>query len=398
MSDRLTNISLFTGAGGLDIGLEQAGFETRVCVEYDRSCQETLDANRSRFRDPSIEFLRNITELSPGHILEVAGLRPGEATLVSGGPPCQSYSTAGKRGAIDDPRGTLFFQYINVIQVAQPRFFIMENVRGLMSAAIKHRPLHLREDEDRPLEPDEELGSVFNRIILPTMEEELGYQVSFGVLNSLDYGTAQDRRRLIILGSRDKELGSWPDRPAIEDIVCPSHDREGTDGRGAWRSLKEGLAGLDDPQPEFQKYSDARSEVFDKVPPGKNWRYFRDDPAYGDEYVKEILGGAYDSTGGRVGFWRRLSWDKWAPTLTTSPTQKSTGLCHPDEARPLSVKEYARIQGFPDDWEFAGSTSAKYRQIGNAVPTRLAEALGVALKGLLRVPGEQPVPVDLFAG
>jgi len=380
VSDRLTNISLFSGAGGLDIGLEMAGFEARVCVEYDRFCQETLEANRSRFRDSSIEFLRDITDISPGHILEVAGLKPGEATLVSGGPPCQSYSTAGKRGAIDDPRGTLFYQYVNVIQVAQPRIFIMENVRGLLSAAIKHRPLHLRKDEDRPLDPDEELGSVFSRIILPAFEQDMGYTVSFGVLNSLDYGAAQDRKRLIIIGSRDDELGMAP----IGDLVPPSHDREGTDGRGVWRSLKEGLQGLDDPDPEFQKYSEARAAIFDKLPPGKNWRYFRDEPGYGDEFIREILGGAYDSTGGRVGFWRRLSWDKWAPTLTTSPTQKSTGLCHPEEVRPLTVKEYARIQGFPDDWEFAGTTSAKYRQIGNAVPTRLAHALGKAVVGLIK--------------
>ena len=393
MSDRLTNISLFSGAGGLDIGLEKVGFETRVCVEYDRSCQETLEANRSKFHDPSIEFLRDITDVSPGEILESAGLKPREATLVSGGPPCQSYSTAGKRGAIDDPRGTLFYRFANVIQVAQPQFFIMENVRGLLSAAIKHRPLHLREDEDQPLDPDEELGSVFNRIILPTFEEELGYTVSFGVLNSLDYGAAQDRRRLIIIGSRDDELGMSP----IEEIVQPSHDREGTEDMGAWRSLKEGLAGLDDPQPEIQRYSDARATIFDNVPPGKNWRYFRDHEDYGDEYVREIMGGAYDSAGGKVGFWRRLSWDKWAPTLTTSPIQKSTGLCHPEETRPLSIKEYARIQGFPDDWEFAGTTASKYRQIGNAVPTRLAEALGMAVKDLLRVRLEETVPVDLSA-
>ena len=110
------------------------------------------------------------------------------------------------------------------------------------------------------------------------------------------------------------------------------------------------------------------------------------------------MGGAYDSTGGRVGFWRRLSWEKWSPTLTTSPTQKSTGLCHPDKVRPLSVREYARIQGFPDDWEFEGSISAKYRQIGNAVPTALARQLGIALKRLLGISSDQPVPVDVLAG
>jgi len=383
VSERLTNISLFTGAGGLDIGLEQAGFETRVCVEYDRACHETLEANRPRFRDPSIGFLHDITKEAPGHILEVAGLKPREATLVSGGPPCQSYSTAGKRGAIDDPRGSLFFQYADVIRVAQPRFFIMENVRGLLSAAIKHRPLNLRDEEQRPLDPDEELGSVFNGIILPELEDKLEYQVSFGVINALDYGAAQDRRRLIIIGSRDNELGDSSIRTLIDGLVRPTHHSNGTENIDKWRNLREGLDGLQDPEPEFQKYSDARAAIFDNIPEGKNWRHLRDDQDYGDDYVREILGGAYGSTGGRVGFWRRLSWDKWAPTLTTSPTQKSTGLCHPTCTRPLSVKEYARIQGFPDDWVFAGSTSAKYRQIGNAVATQVAKALGKTIAELV---------------
>ena len=394
MSERLTNISLFTGAGGLDVGLEQAGFETRVCVEYDRSCLNTLEANRPRFRDPSITFREDITKVPPSKILEDSGFGREEVTLVSGGPPCQSYSTAGKRGAIGDPRGSLFVQYMDVIDYVRPRFFIMENVRGLLSAAIKHRPLHLREDQDRPIEPDEELGSVLNRVILPAFEEELGYKVSFGLLNALDYGAAQDRRRLIIIGSRDDELGSGPERHPIDALVPPTHSRDGSGGMVKWKTLKEGLADLDDPQPEYQRYSDARAEVFAKIPSGGNWRDLR---PYGDDYVKEVLGGAYYATGGRVGFWRRLSWDKWAPTLTTSPTQKSTGLCHPDEDRPLSVKEYAVLQGFPNSWEFAGSMAAKYRQIGNAVHVEVARALGVALTRLLGVSGEQPVPVDLLA-
>jgi len=394
VNERLTNISLFTGAGGLDIGLEQSGFETRVCVEYDRYCLATLEANRPKFRDHSITFLEDITKVAPSEILEDSGLRRGDATLVSGGPPCQSYSTAGKRGAIGDPRGSLFTQYVDVIEYVQPRFFIMENVRGLLSAAIKHRPLHLRDDQDRPLEPDEELGSVLNGIILPAFEKGLGYQVSFGLLNALDYGAAQDRRRLIIIGSRDNELGPGPERPRISSLVPPTHDRYGSGGKPRWKTLEDGLLDLDDPQPEFQRYSDVRAKIFTNVPKGGNWRDLR---AYGDDYVKEVMGGAYYSTGGRVGFWRRLSWDKWAPTLTTSPTQKSTGLCHPEEIRPLSVKEYALLQGFPNNWEFAGSMAAKYRQIGNAVHVEVARALGSALTDLLGVPGEQPVPVDLLA-
>ena len=383
MSENLTNISLFTGAGGLDIGLEAAGIETRVCVELERDCRGTLAANRSRFRHHSFPVLDDITQVSPGEILEIAGLSPGEAFLVSGGPPCQSFSTAGKRASIVDPRGTLFFRFVEVTRLARPRFFVMENVRGLLSAAIRHRPLHLRNSDHAPLQAEEQLGSVFSRIILPAFEQDLEYQVSFGLMNSLDYGAAQDRKRLIILGSRDHELGRGLDRAPIEGVVPPTHGNQASNGKRPWLTLREGLEGLIDPEPEFQRYSEARARVLEEVPPGKNWRYFRDNPEFGDAYVREILGGAYNADGGRVGFWRRLSWEKWAPTLTTSPIQKSTSLCHPDETRPLSIKEYARLQGFPDEWLFAGSISSKYRQIGNAVPVQLSTAIGFGINRII---------------
>ena len=378
MSVSPKHISLFTGAGGLDIGLERAGFETRVAVERDRYCRETLGANRSSFRDPDFVVLNDITQITPADVLEKAGLSPGEATLLSGGPPCQTFSTAGKRASIVDPRGHLFLYFAETVGFARPRFFIMENVRGLLSAAIRHRPLHLRNGHG-PLEDEEMLGSVFNQIILPTLEQQLGYQVSYGLLNSLDYGAAQDRKRLIIIGSRDHELGGGLGRTPIESIAPPTHGRQATNGKRTWRTLRDGLHELDDPQPEFQRYSPARAEVLNNVPPGKNWRYFRDSPEFGPEYVKAVLGGAYGADGGRVGFWRRLSWDKWSPTLTTSPCQKSTSLCHPDETRPLSVKEYSRLQGFPDYWDFRGPTAARYRQIGNAVSGQVANALGEAI-------------------
>ena len=383
MGESPKHISLFTGAGGLDIGLERAGFDTTICVERDSDCRETLEANRVRFREPTFTVLDDITKLTPGEILEEARVIPGEATLLSGGPPCQSFSTAGKRASIMDPRGNLFFHYVEVLQLAQPRFFIMENVRGLLSAAIRHRPTHLRNDDHGPLLEEERLGSVFNQIILPTFEGTLGYQVSYGLLNSLDYGAAQDRKRLIVLGSRDHELGCGLGRTAIEAIVLPTHGRQATNGKHPWKTLRDGLEGLHDPDPEFQRYSPARAEILANVPPGKNWRYFRDTPEFGSDYVKAVLGGAYHAEGGRVGFWRRLSWDKWSPTLTTSPCQKSTSLCHPDETRPLSVGEYGRLQGFPDDWAFQGSTTSKYRQIGNAVSVQLATALGNGVMALV---------------
>jgi DNA (cytosine-5)-methyltransferase 1 len=139
-------------------------------------------------------------------------------------------------------------------------------------------------------------------------------------------------------------------------------------------------------------YSDARKAVYHWVPAGLNWRYFRDDPKFSSEFLRSVMGGALDASGGRVGFWRRLSWDEPSPTLVTSPVQKATGLCHPTEDRPLSVEEYKRVQQFPDEFKLLGNIASQYRQLGNAVPTRLAESIGRALDQLARKPSrKEPV-------
>jgi len=340
------NLSLFSGAGGLDIGLEQAGFETITYVETDKSCRDTLFQN--------VTWNNNLHE----DIKTYKGTT-GLYDLVSGGPPCQSFSTAGKRDALEDPRGNLIFEFIRIIDETRPRFFIMENVRGLESANL----------------PDKPAGSVLHEEIFPKFMA-LEYELATGLVSSLDYGIAQDRRRFFIIGSRDHEFGTWPAKLPILQLL-PAIYGPGTNN--SYKVLWEALTYLPNEEIECMFYSEARAKIYSEVPPGENWRYFRDSPNYTPEYVQEILGGAYNSTGGRVGFWRRLSWDKWSPTLITSPVQKATGLCHPDETRPLSVQEYARIQGFPDNWEFKGTTAAKYRQIGNAVPCVLGKVIGQAL-------------------
>ena len=339
------NLSLFSGAGGLDIGLHQAGFTTRQYVEADEKCRDTL---RTNVHNPIL-----FTDVKT-----YKGQR-GIFDLVSGGPPCQSFSTAGKREALEDPRGNLIFDFIRIIDETRPRFFIMENVRGLESASL----------------PDKPMGSVLQEEVYPRFTE-LGYELATGLVSSLDYGIAQDRKRFLIIGSRDHEFGTWPAKLPILKLLPPTH---GPNTLTPYKVLYEVLTDLPDEKIECMSYSEARAKIYSGVPSGKNWRYFRDSPNYTTEYVQEILGGAYNSSGGRVGFWRRLSWDKWSPTLTTSPVQKATGLCHPDETRPLSVREYARIQGFPDNWDFKGTTAAKYRQIGNAVPCVLGKVIGQTL-------------------
>ena len=339
------NLSLFSGAGGMDIGLHQAGFTTKQYVESDENCRDTLRANTHN------SLLFTDVKIYKG--------QKGIFDLVSGGPPCQSFSTAGKREALEDPRGNLIFDFIRIISETMPRFFVMENVRGLESASL----------------PDKPMGSVLQEAVYPRFTA-LGYELATGLVSSLDYGIAQDRKRFLIIGSRDHEFGTWPAKLPILKLLPPTH---GPGTTNPYKVLCEVLTDLPDGNIECMSYSEARAKIYSEVPSGANWRYFRDSPKYAPEYVQEVLGGAYNSTGGRVGFWRRLSWEKWSPTFMTSPVQKATGLCHPDETRPLSVREYARIQGFPDSWDFKGTTAAKYRQIGNAVPIRLGKVIGQTL-------------------
>jgi len=382
-NNRLTNISLFSGAGGLDIGLHQAGFLTKVCVENDSHCHETLEKNRHLLGHEEMPVLGDITTLSPSDLLEYSGLRQEEVDLVSGGPPCQAFSTAGHRGSVNDPRGRLFLDFVKVVESIRPRFFVMENVRGLRSAALKHRPLNQRGNDFPDLSEEEELGSMLNLGILPEFQR-IGYQVVWGELNALDYGSAQDRRRLLFIGSRDTELPSDTEGPSdLSTIVPPTYSRDLSSGISAVKVLKDVILDLEDDPGPFMPYSPNRAKVFERIPEGRNWRWMRDSDDFSQQELEDFMGGAYTSTGGRVGFWRRLSWNKWSPTLTTSPVQKATGLCHPTKDRPLSVREYARIQGFPDGWTFSGPVASQYRQIGNAVPVELAASVGKAVADLI---------------
>ena len=354
-----TTVSLFSGAMGLDLGLERAGFQTRVAVESDPDAVATVRANR-----PGVHvFDRPIEDVSTEDILRMARLGVGELDLVAGGPACQSFSTAGKRRSLDDPLGQLFYKFMRVVEEARPRFFLMENVRGLLSAAVRHRPLAERGGEHPPLKDDEELGSAFEK--LTARLKESGYYVVFDVLNAADFGVAQTRQRLVILGSRDGVQLSMP---------APTHCAEPVPGLSSWKTLREALQGFHEDEPEYIEFVPSRRAYFRSVPAGGNWR---DLP---DLTRSQALGSAGDSWGGRTGFFRRLSWDAPSPTLNTNPDYKATALCHPEETRPLSVGEYARIQGFPDDWTVNGSTRAKYRQLGNAVPVELAAALGRAVR------------------
>ena len=365
MKNEKASISLFSGALGLDLGLESVGIKTAVALEKNPMAVKTIRLNKGE-NFPIVD--KAIEEVDASEILKIAGLKPREAFVLTGGPCCQSFSTAGRRQSLSDPsRGMLFKHFKRIVAATKPRFFIMENVKGMLSAAIRHRPLDERGPGFPPLSPDEVFGSAFK--VIRDELASLNYYVIFTLVNCADYGVPQKRQRVILIGSRDGE-----------DIFVPhpTHSKNGNGKLSPWVSLEESIKDIDDPSPEFAPFSEDRKELFKLLKAGQNWK---DLPS---RLHREALGAAADTWGGRSGFCRRLRWDEPSPTLTTDPTGRATSLCHPTKLRPLSVKEYARLQQFPDDWQFGGTIRQKYTQIGNAVPLGLGEAIG---KMLLQVAG-----------
>jgi DNA (cytosine-5)-methyltransferase 1 len=339
-------ISLFSGAMGLDIGLSQVGLNVRIGQDMDNACIATMRANNHHV------IAGDIRQLQPEQLLNETGLSPGEPFLVCGGPPCQPFSTAGKRKGIDDPRGSLFMDFIRMIDFIRPRFFIMENVKGLMSS---------------PLAFDEKAGGKVNGSALDLILSEfdrLGYKTVYGILDAVNYGVPQFRERFVLLGSREREDIFLP---------IPTHFQVHQDPAYRWVTLRSAIEDLEDSPGECSLFSQERLNYLKMVPEGGNWRNLP------GNVVESAMGGAYRSGGGKVGFYRRLAYDQPSPTLVTSPVQKASMLCHPVRDRPLSVREYMRIQQFPDNWIFSGSVAALYRQIGNAVPVGLAKAFGKAI-------------------
>jgi len=278
--------------------------------------------------------------------------------MICGGPPCQPFSTAGKRLGINDPRGSLFMDFIRMIDYIRPRFFVMENVKGIMSAPLKHVPTAEWDESD----PEQRLGTVLDVILAEF--NKLGYKTVYGLLDAVNYGVPQFRERFVLIGSRDGEDIFLP---------VPTHFQTHQNPIYRWKTVGDAIRDLEDDKSECATLSAERKKYLHMVPEGGNWKDLPED------LIPDAMGGAYESGDGKVGFYRRLSYAQPSPTITTSPAQKATMLCHPKFDRPLSVKEYARIQQFPDDWVFVGTTAAKYRQVGNAVPVGLGTAIGMAI-------------------
>ncbi len=316
-------IELFAGAGGLALGIEKAGFETIGLVEFNKDACDTLRKNRPDWN----VICDDIANVSGQNLEELFHIKRGELDLLSGGAPCQAFSYAGKRLGLEDARGTLFYHYAVFLEKLQPKMFLFENVRGLLT---------------------HDKGKTYQTIL--SIFEKAGYEIQKEVLNAWDYGVAQKRERLITIGIR-KDLSEkltyiFPEKyeykPVLRDV------------------LQNVPASCGVP------YGENKRKIFELVPPGGYWRDI--DPEIARAYMKSC----WNMEGGRTGILRRMSMDEPSLTVLTSPSQKQTERCHPLEARPFTVRENARCQSFPDEWEFCGSVMSQYKQVGNAVPVNLA--------------------------
>lgn len=329
------SVELFAGAGGLALGMSKAGFNHILLNEINPEACQTLRLNRRDW---------NIVQ-DDIHALDFKHLR-GDVDLLSGGFPCQAFSYAGNKGGFEDARGTLFFELARAVSEIQPKIFMCENVRGLST-----------HDNGRTL-------SVIKKTIY-----ELGYTLTPPrVLQAIKYQVPQKRERLFLIAIRNDYANdvafNWPS-PFNRIMTLRDAFYAGD------------LYPTDVPSSSGQKYPEKKRRVMDLVPMGGYWR---DLPL---DVQKEYMGGSFYLEGGKTGMARRLSLDEPSLTLTCAPAQKQTERCHPIETRPLTIREYARIQTFPDEWLFAGNLASQYKQIGNAVPVNLAYAVGRALIRLL---------------
>lgn len=322
-------LELFAGAGGLAIGLEKAGIKCVALNEIDKWACKTLRENRPNW---------NVLE---GDIKSFDFTKyKDEVDIVTGGFPCQSFSYAGKRLGLDDARGTLFYEFARVVKEVNPPICLGENVKGLLS---------------------HDKGKTIQGMI--SILDEIGYNVvPVKVLKAIYYNVPQKRERVILVGIR-------------KDIdVKYNYPKQHTKIYNLIDALKKGdLYDCDVPKSEGSKYPEHKKAVLDLVPPKGYWRNLPLD------IQKKYMGKSFYLGGGKTGIARRIAWDEPSLTLTCSPAQKQTERCHPEETRPFTVREYARIQTFPDDWKFIGSVSQQYKQIGNAVPCNLGQEVGYSV-------------------
>ncbi|HEN3568701.1 TPA: DNA cytosine methyltransferase, partial [Yersinia enterocolitica] len=323
----------FSGAMGLDLGIEKSGFETLLACEIDKSARKTIIKNK-----PNIALIGDIRDYTSSQIMEYAGLNLGDdIDLIMGGPPCQAFSTAGKRLGLEDERGNVFIKFLDIALEIKPKYLVLENVRGLLSAPLKHRPHGERGNSFPPLALEEEAGGVLHYIL--RIIRNAGYSVSFNLYNSANFGVPQIRERVIMICSRDG--GKVP-------YLEPTHSENGEYGLKKWVTFRESVYGLPENEKDHINFPEKRLKYYRLLKEGQYWKHLP------DELQKEALGKSYYLGGGKTGFLRRIAWDRPAPTLVTHPAMPATDLAHPEELRPLSIQEYKKIQQFPEEWIIEG--------------------------------------------
>ena len=336
-------LSFFSGAMGLDIGMKNGGISALLACEFNKYCRMTIAEN-----EPDIALIGDINKYEPAEILRLANIPEGrKVDVIFGGPPCQAFSTAGARRALADERGNVFLRYIEIVEKIRPTYVVIENVRGLLSAPYPYK------DIEEPIKGGA-LCVILDRL------KEAGYTISFELYNAANFGAPQIRERVVMIG----KLGG-----SKAPYLSPTHDESARYGLLPWITLREAVEDIEEKPHHYVGFPEKRLKYYRMLKEGQYWK---DLPK---EVQEEAKGATLKLGGGKTGFFRRVSFSRPSPTLVTDPTMPATDLCHPTENRPLSVEEYSRIQGFPDDWNICGPINEQYKQIGNAVPIKLGEAI-----------------------
>jgi DNA (cytosine-5)-methyltransferase 1 len=325
-TNKPTFIEVCAGAGGLSCGLVQSGFIPLLLNDNNKDCCKTLKHNHPN------------TQIKCCSMDEIDySTYNGKVDLLTGGVPCQSFSQAGLRKGLEDPRGNLMFKFAEIVQQVQPKIFMIENVKGLLT----HNN-----------------GETLKQIVEMLNQNQL-YCITYKCLDASKYDVPQKRERVFIVGVLNTLNRSF---------IFPEESK-------SKKVLKDVL--YDVPASNIAKYNEKKTQLYKLIPQGGCWIHLP------EELQKEYLGNSFHSGGGKRGILYRLSMEKPSLTLLCTPSQKQTERCHPLEERPLTIREYARIQTFADDYVFMGSINSQYKQIGNAVPVELAKYMGLALLNLL---------------
>lgn len=341
----ITAISFFSGGMGLDIGMQNSGIEPLLACEINKEARATIVNNNKH-----IGLIGDIWECNKEKIYKFANLPENrKIDVIFGGPPCQAFSTAGNRKGFEDARGDVFIKYLEIIGEIKPKYAVIENVRGLLTTEAS-----LEDTKGIPVK-----GGVLH--YAQQKLESFGYTVSFELYNAANFGAPQKRERFVIIAKLGNEKVPY---------LTPTHSENGEFGLEKWVTLGDVISDIQGTEMHYTEIPKKRIDWYKKIPEGGNWR------SLSVEDQMEAMGKKFYMGGGKTGFFRRLSFSEPSPTLVTVPTMPATDLIHPTELRPLSIEEYARIQGFPDNWKFRGKIGEIYKQIGNAVPIKLGEAIG----------------------